>query len=91
MIKSYLLAAALLGSALAHGQTLYDTLRNPNDSGLSAYIFVSAHLSDTTLIALARDARNAGVSLVLNGFVNDTPNRLAALIGTGLISALVFR
>lgn len=67
------LCVALASCQAAHAQSLYDTLRNRNESGLSAYVFVSANLSDATLIALARDARRAGMSLVLNGFVHEGP------------------
>jgi conjugal transfer pilus assembly protein TrbC len=35
------------------------------------YVFVSAQVSDTALIPLARDARRAGFTIVLNGFWGD--------------------
>lgn len=71
-MNKFLLVLLMLFCPLSYGQSLYDSLRVTN-TGLSAYIFVSANLSDTTLIALARDAKRGGVNLVLNGFINNTP------------------
>lgn len=62
--------------ATCNAQSLYEAIRDPNASGISGYIFVSTRLPDTTLIALAGDARRAGVSMVLNGYVNDGPRGL---------------
>lgn len=73
--------ASMTGSA--HGQTLFDSMRETGTSApAGGYVFVSSRLSDTTLIPLARDARQAGFTLVLNGFWGDlasTRQRIAGI------------
>jgi len=59
-------------AGLAHGQTLFDSMRERGPGqAAGGYVFVSSKMSDTTLIALARDARGAGLTMVLNGFWGD--------------------
>jgi len=72
-LKKIIVIAVALCCSATHAQSLFDSLRDPHANELSGYIFVSTGLSDTTLIALARDAKRAGMSLVLNGFVDGTP------------------
>lgn len=64
--------------ALAQDQSLYGAMVEANATGMSGYVFVSGAMPDASLIALARDARKAGMSLVLNGFFEDGPNGLDA-------------
>jgi conjugal transfer pilus assembly protein TrbC len=77
--------AALLAhpAARAQGQTLFESMRGTNAAApAGGYVFVSEKLSDTALIPLARDARRAGFTLVLNGFWGDlaaTRQRVASL------------
>jgi type-F conjugative transfer system pilin assembly protein TrbC len=49
-------------------------------SEISAYVFVSTTMNDGQLINLARQARNHGFSMVLNGFgENDWNRRIASI------------
>lgn len=70
------LAFTLAPHAQAQDQSLYDAIVQSNATGMSGYVFVSGAMPDASLIALARDARKAGMSLVLNGFLQDGPNGL---------------
>lgn len=61
--------AAASGAA---AQSLFDSMRATGAAAQpGGYVFVSARLSDTTLIPLARDAGQAGLTLVVNGFWGD--------------------
>lgn len=71
-----LLSVLFLPSTSQAQQSLYEAFRDPNANNMSAFIFVSLRLPDATLIALARDARRAGASMVLNGFIHDGPRGL---------------
>lgn len=66
------------GAAYCQGQSLYSSIVEANASGMSGYVFVSGSMPDSSLIALARDARAVGMSLVLNGYIQDGPNGLEA-------------
>ncbi|WP_051516897.1 type-F conjugative transfer system pilin assembly protein TrbC [Herbaspirillum sp. RV1423] len=77
MIKKTLITLlAALATAPAMSESMYDKFRDPNANTMRAFIFVSMKLSDTTLIALARDSRRAGVGLVLQGFIHEGPRGL---------------
>lgn len=69
------LVCAALCCAAASGagaQGLFDSMRATGAAAQpGGYVFVSARLSDTTLIPLARDAAQAGLTLVVNGFWGD--------------------
>ena len=60
----------------AKSESMYEAFRDPHANTMRAFIFVSMKLSDTTLIALARDSRRAGVGLVLQGFIHEGPRGL---------------
>lgn len=82
--REALLATALvLASASAQAQSLFDSMLNPSGVGQpGGYVFVSQQVSDTALIPLAREARHAGFTLVLNGFwgdLNTTRQRMARI------------
>ncbi len=62
----------------SHSETLFESMREANQQGMSGYVFVSEKLSDTTLIALSREASKAGMGMVLNGYVIDGPGGLDA-------------
>lgn len=57
--------------AAAQDRSLYSSMVEANANGMSGYVFVSPTMPDASLIALARDARKAGMTLVLNGFYED--------------------
>lgn len=67
--RAALAAALVLIPGASLGQDLFDALRASGAPG--AYVFVSERLADTALIPLARDARRAGFTLVVNGFWGD--------------------
>jgi conjugal transfer pilus assembly protein TrbC len=67
---------ALVGVVLAmaapvHAQGLFDSIRAGAADQPGGYVFVSERVSDTALIPLARDARVAGFTIVINGFWGD--------------------
>jgi len=63
-MRRALFCTLLSVSAFCQAQSVFDSITKP--VGLSAYIFVSSSLSETTLINLARDASKTGMTLVLN-------------------------
>lgn len=78
MIANLLAVSLLFSPAVGRNETLFEAMRNMDNTGISGYIFVSSRLSETTLIALARDARRTGMGLVLNGYVKDGAGGLDA-------------
>lgn len=72
-LRLFCLAAsmAVMLSASAQERTMFSSIVEANASGMSGYVFVSPSMPDSSLIALARDARKAGMTLVLNGFFED--------------------
>lgn len=59
-------------ASAAGAQGLFESMRATGAASQpGGYVFVSGHLPDTTLIPLARDARRAGFTLVVNGFWDD--------------------
>ena len=77
------LTGVLLAASMpAHAQTLFDSMRSDAAERPGGYLFVSERVSDTALIPLARDARLAGFTIVLNGFwgdLNATRERVARI------------
>jgi conjugal transfer pilus assembly protein TrbC len=67
----------------ASAQDLFESMRETSVAGRpGGYVFVSAQVSDTSLIPLARDARRAGFAIVLNGFwgdLDDTRRRVVRI------------
>lgn len=57
--------------ASAQERSMFSSIVEANANGMSGYVFVSPSMPDASLIALARDARKAGMTLVLNGFFED--------------------
>lgn len=72
----YVITAGLMALACGglHAQSLQEALGVKAPTDLRSYIFVSTKLSDTTLVALARDAERSGSTLVLNGYVHGGPS-----------------
>lgn len=64
------IALAIAISMPARAGDLFDSIR-AGAGQPGGYVFVSELVSDTALIPLARDARLAGFTLVLNGFWTD--------------------
>lgn len=87
MRPSTRLCNALVGALLCiagplHGQSLFESMRTGTAEQPGGYLFVSEHVSDTALIPLARDARAAGFTIVINGFwgdLNATRQRVARI------------
>ncbi len=74
--------AVAKASPSADLQKIMTARPTPNKSGISAYVFVSTTMNDGQLINLARQARNHGFSVVLNGFGEndgDTQKRIAGI------------
>lgn len=74
---------ALLGvAAPLHAQNLFESMRSGAAEKPGGYVFVSDRVTDTALIPLARDARAAGFTIVINGFwgdLNATRQRVARI------------
>lgn len=78
-MKKLLITALLISSSLTMAQQSATPLFNSmakGESGLRGYIFVSSQMSDTSLIAYAGDASKSGMTLVLNGYVDESPQGL---------------
>lgn len=78
------MVVAVLASAQA--DSLVDDIRTHAVAGRpGGYVFVSERVGETALIPLARDARRAGLTLVINGFWGDlaeTQKRIARINDT---------
>ena len=78
-MKKLLITALLVSSGWAVAQQSATPMFNSmakGESGLRGYIFVSSQMSDTSLIAYAGDASRSGMTLVLNGYVDESPKGL---------------
>ncbi len=74
-LSTRLFNAVLVASACAitpaRAQDLFDSIRAAAAEQPAGYVFVSDRVTDTALIPLARDARAAGFTIVVNGFWGD--------------------
>lgn len=70
--SSILASALLLTTPYGYAENLYENMRQQaRQDQPGGYVFVSEHVPDATLIALARDARRARLTIVVNGFWGD--------------------
>jgi conjugal transfer pilus assembly protein TrbC len=72
LCNALVIAALILVAGSARSESLFDSMRQGAAAmPAGGYVFVSADLSDTSLIPLARDAQRAGFTMVVNGFWGD--------------------
>jgi conjugal transfer pilus assembly protein TrbC len=83
LCKAICIGGLTLAASSIHAQSLFESMRQTGPAAQpGGFVFVSDRLSDTTLVPLARDARRAGMTLVVNGFwgdLNATRQRVAAI------------